>query len=82
MPHIHVTFGMYGEDKLTWTSVGHGEEEWAFMLLYESLVLKLGAINGFTAGAIAVCKITTLSEMFVSPCFLKLTLFQSDKPES
>lgn len=45
---------------LTGASIGHGQEERAVVLLGESLVLELFAVDGFAAGAVACSEVSAL----------------------
>ena len=45
----------------SWTSVGHGKDSWAGVLVFEVLISKLGTIDRFSASSIAFCEVATLS---------------------
>jgi len=57
--------GSDGEEELTavgvGTSVGHGEHSWLGVLQLEVLILELGAIDGFSAGAVVVGEVAALA---------------------
>lgn len=48
------------ELKRTGTGIGHGQQKGTLMLLGESLILKLGTVDGLSTGTIARGKVTTL----------------------
>lgn len=53
-----------GDEELTpvgvFASIGHTQQVWTIMLLDEVFILELGAVDGFTAGAVATGEITAL----------------------
>lgn len=51
---------MRGIMELTGTSIGHGQEERLLVLHGESLIVKLVAVDGLSAGTVTSSKVTTL----------------------
>jgi hypothetical protein len=45
----------------TGARIGHGQEEWLFVLQREGLILELAAVDGLSASAVASGKVTTLA---------------------
>lgn len=44
----------------TWAGISHRQEEWLLVLLWESLVLKLGSVDGLATSTVTVSEVTTL----------------------